>query len=110
MSNMGIGMTAASKAGYEPQRIKTDLRGILAGRFSEEEQTRIIKEAIRFIDAEGRAVELATIDTNAAASKWALSQGMERWHHYYPSQYYNFVESERRALNDGESGLYDYNS
>lgn len=102
----GVGMTAASKAGYEPQRIKTDLRNF--AKFTAEEQARIIKEAIRFIDAEGRAVELATIDTNAATAKWALAQGLVKWHYYFPSQYYNAVESERRALNDGESGLYDY--
>jgi len=107
MSHLDIGKTAASKSGYEPQRLKTDLRNF--AKFSAEEQIRIIKEAIRFIDAEGRAVELATIDTNAVAAKWAIAQGLERWHHYYPSQYYNFVEAERRALNDGESGLYDYN-
>lgn len=82
-------MAAATRAGYEPQRIKTDLRGILAGKFSEGERTRIIKEAIRFIDAEGRAVELASLGVCD------------------PQQWYNQVESERRALNDGESGPYN---
>ena len=82
-------MSAATRAGYEPDKLLTGLADIITGRTDAVETRQILWAAARFIEAEGRAVELASLGVCD------------------PQQWYNQVESERRALNDGESGPYN---
>ena len=82
-------MSAATRAGYEPDKLLRCLERVIAGQVNAEGTRKILWAAARFIEAEGRAVELASLGVCD------------------PQRWYNQVESERRALNDGESGPYN---
>lgn len=98
-------MGVAKRAGYNPDRVRIGLQMILDGGLDQKQIEDAVRAAIHFVDAEGRAVELATGDANQARKDLAFMRG-DLWYKREPEYWYDEVRAERRALNDGEEGLY----
>ena len=98
-------MGVAKRAGYNPDRVRIGLQMILDGGLDQKQIEDAVRAAIRYVDAEGRAVELATSDANQARKDLAFMRG-DLWYKREPEYWYDEVRAERRALNDGEEGLY----
>ena len=100
-------MSAATRAGYEPDKLIRSIMEVIAGKKTGKDAHDTLLAAVKFIDAEGRAVELSTADSNKSRKHAAMLEGKPWWWNHEPQHWYNAVESERRALNDGESGPYN---
>jgi hypothetical protein len=98
-------MGTAKRAGYNPDRVRIGLQRILDGDLYQKEIEDAVRAAIHFVDAEGRAVELATGDANQARKDLAFMRG-DLWYKREPEYWYDEVRAERRALNDGAEELY----
>lgn len=98
-------MGVAKRAGYNPDRVRIGLQMILDGGLDQKQIEDAVRAAIHFVDAEGRAVELATGDANQARKDLAFMRG-DLWYKREPEYWYDEVRAERRVLNDGEEGLY----
>ena len=98
-------MGTAKRAGYDPDRVRIGLQMILDGGLDQKQIEDAVRAAIRYVDAEGRAVELATSDANQARKDLAFKLG-DLWYKREPEYWYDEVRAERRALNDGEEALY----
>lgn len=98
-------MGVAKRAGYNPDRVRIGLQMILDGGLDQKQTEDAVRAAIHFVDAEGRAVELATSDANQARKDLAFMRG-DLWYKREPEYWYDEVRAERRALNDGEEALY----
>jgi hypothetical protein len=99
-------MGVAKRVGYNPDKVRIGLQMILDGSLDQKQIVNAVRAAIHFVDAEGRAVELATGDSNQARKALALNRGDALWHSRKPEYWYDEVRAERRALNDGDEALY----
>jgi len=99
-------MGVAKRAGYNPDKVRIGLQRILDGGLDQKQIEDAVRAAILFVDAEGRAVELATNDSNQARKNLALNRGDALWHSRNPEYFYDEIRAERRALNDGSEELY----